>query len=200
MPSSSSTMISSPVALTTSPGLLATITWPESTAAWRSMPVPTIGASGRSKRHCLALHVRAHQGAVGVVVLQERDQRRRDRDDLLGRHVHVLDAIRRLEQELLVAAHRDARLDEMALLRRSQRSPGRSSSGPPRRPTGRGCRPSPRAPPAPRAARRPAARSARPGPRRPQRPGFGDQRAVRQRQSARAACGPAASPAGWAPG
>jgi hypothetical protein len=27
--------------------VLATATWPESTAAWRSMPVPTIGASGR---------------------------------------------------------------------------------------------------------------------------------------------------------
>ena len=29
------------------------------------------------QRHRLALHVRAHQGAVGVVVLQERDQRAR---------------------------------------------------------------------------------------------------------------------------
>ena len=33
---------------------------------------------GLEKRHRLALHVRAHQGAVGVVMLQERDQRRRD--------------------------------------------------------------------------------------------------------------------------
>ena len=37
------------------------------------------------ERHGLALHVRAHQGAVGVVVLEERDERGRHRDDLLGR-------------------------------------------------------------------------------------------------------------------
>ena len=47
------------------------------------------------QRHCLPLHVRAHQRAVGVVVLEERDQRRRDRDDLRRRHVHVLDVLRR---------------------------------------------------------------------------------------------------------
>ena len=46
------------------------------------------------QRHRLALHVRAHQRAVGVVVLEERDQRRPDRDDLRGRHVHVLDVLR----------------------------------------------------------------------------------------------------------
>ena len=39
------------------------------------------------QRHRLALHVRAHQRPVGVVVLEERDQRRGDRDQLLGRDV-----------------------------------------------------------------------------------------------------------------
>ena len=43
------------------------------------------------QRHRLALHVRAHQGAVGVVVLKERDERRGDAHDLLGRDVHVFD-------------------------------------------------------------------------------------------------------------
>ena len=33
------------------------------------------GRLGHQQRHGLALHVRAHQRAVGVVVLQERDQR-----------------------------------------------------------------------------------------------------------------------------
>ena len=33
---------------------------------------------GAQQRHRLALHVRAHEGAVGVVVLEERDQRRGD--------------------------------------------------------------------------------------------------------------------------
>ena len=46
---------------------------------------------GADQRHRLLLHVGAHQGAVGVVVLEERDQRRADRDDLLRRHVHVVD-------------------------------------------------------------------------------------------------------------
>ena len=36
------------------------------------------------QRHRLALHIRAHQGPVRVVVLQERDQRGRDTDRLLG--------------------------------------------------------------------------------------------------------------------
>ena len=48
---------------------------------------------GPHERDGLALHVRAHQGAVGVVVLEERDQRRGHRDDLLRRHVHVLDLV-----------------------------------------------------------------------------------------------------------
>ena len=46
---------------------------------------------GTQQRHSLALHVRAHQRAVGVVVLEERDERRGDRDELLGRHVHQVD-------------------------------------------------------------------------------------------------------------
>ena len=71
---------------------------------------------GLQERHRLALHVRAHQRAVGVVVLEERDQRRRDRDDLLGADVHVLDAVRRDLRELVAVAARDALGDEVALL------------------------------------------------------------------------------------
>jgi hypothetical protein len=54
-----------------------------------SMPVATQGGSTH-QRHGLALHVRAHQRPVGVVVLEERDQRRRHAHDLLGRDVDVL--------------------------------------------------------------------------------------------------------------
>ncbi len=50
------------------------------------------------ERHTLALHVRAHECAVRVIVLQERDQRRGDRDQLLGRHVHELDPVGRQER------------------------------------------------------------------------------------------------------
>ena len=56
------------------------------------------------QRHGLPLHVRAHQRAVRVVVLEERDQRRRDRDDLRRRDVHVLDVLRRRRDGLAEAA------------------------------------------------------------------------------------------------
>ncbi len=52
------------------------------------------GASGFEQRHCLALHVRAHQRAVGVVVLEERDHRRRDGPDLRRGDVHEVDLLR----------------------------------------------------------------------------------------------------------
>ena len=45
---------------------------------------------GHQQRHGLALHVGTHQRAVGVVVFQERNQRRGDGHQLLGRNVHVI--------------------------------------------------------------------------------------------------------------
>ena len=50
---------------------------------------------GLHERHGLALHVRAHERAVRVVVLEERDERRGHRHELLRRHVHEVDAIGR---------------------------------------------------------------------------------------------------------
>ena len=50
---------------------------------------------GDEQRHRLLLHVGAHEGTVGVVVLDEGDERRRDRDDLLRRDVHQVDLGRR---------------------------------------------------------------------------------------------------------
>ena len=49
---------------------------------------------GDHQRNRLPLHVRAHQRAVRVVVLEERDQGGRDRDDLRRRDVHELDLLR----------------------------------------------------------------------------------------------------------
>ena len=66
------------------------------------------------ERHGLALHVRAHQGAVGVVVLEERDEGRGDRDDLLGRDVHVLDGVGPRLGELVSVAARDPVAHEVA--------------------------------------------------------------------------------------
>src|SRR6185437_2614623 len=54
----------------------------------------SLGAQGRYR---LALHVRAHEGAVGIVVLEEWDERCRHRHDLLRAHIHVVDAFPRHE-------------------------------------------------------------------------------------------------------
>ena len=53
-------------------------------------------ACQRAGRHSLTLHVRTHQRTVGVIVLQERNQRRGNRNDLLRRHVHQGDVFRAL--------------------------------------------------------------------------------------------------------
>ena len=69
------------------------------------------------QRDGLALHVGAHERAVGVVVLEERDERGRHRHDLLRRHVHVVDLVRVDERELTATgAHEHAVVDEPALV------------------------------------------------------------------------------------
>ena len=59
-----------------------------------------VGGVGAQQRHGLALHVRSHQRAVGVVVLQERNQAGGHRDELLGADVDVLDLLARLQHEV----------------------------------------------------------------------------------------------------
>ena len=59
------------------------------------------------QRNGLALHVRAHERAVGVVVLEERDQRRGDRNELLGRDVLVVHLVPLGGDELAVEARDD---------------------------------------------------------------------------------------------
>ena len=70
---------------------------------------------GAQRRDRLTLHVRAHQRAVRVVVLEERDQRRGDRDDLLRRDVHVLDLVGGQQRELVLMAARHEVFRELAL-------------------------------------------------------------------------------------
>ena len=55
---------------------------------------------GHKKRNRLTLHVGSHQRTVGVVVLQERDHRRRHRYYLLRRDVHQIHAIPREHGDL----------------------------------------------------------------------------------------------------
>ena len=100
VPSSFVTVTASAETSSTTPAFAAVTTSPASMAARNSMPVPTSGASDFEQRHRLALHVRAHQRAVGVVVLEERDHRGRDRDHLARRDVHVVDLRGRDEVDL----------------------------------------------------------------------------------------------------
>src|SRR3954468_8986990 len=68
------------------------------------------------QRDGLTLHVRAHQRAVGVVVLEERDHRRRDRGHLPRRDVHVVDVLRGEVVDLTaLGPDQDAVLGEPAL-------------------------------------------------------------------------------------
>ncbi len=70
------------------------------------------------QRHGLCLHVRAHQRAVGVVVLEEGDQRRRHRPDLGRGDVHQVDLLGRHQADFALAdAARDQRPLELLRLR-----------------------------------------------------------------------------------
>ncbi len=73
---------------------------PSCEATSRSIPVATTGGSAHQERHRLPLHVGTHRRAVGVVVLEERDQTGRDADHLLGAHVHVLHLVERHHVEV----------------------------------------------------------------------------------------------------
>ena len=61
---------------------------------------------GTQQRHGLALHVRAHQRAVGVVIFQERHQRRGHGHQLLGRNVDELHLVGRRHDEVAALARR----------------------------------------------------------------------------------------------
>ena len=116
VPLPSTTIVSASTSIT-APSVREMTTSPVSIAARYSTP----GADERRlrdhQRHRLPLHVRAHQGAVRVVVLEERDQRRRDRDDLRRRDVHVLDVLGRDHHGLARAgAAEHLLLEELARL------------------------------------------------------------------------------------
>src|ERR1017187_7522568 len=55
---------------------------------------------GAQQGHCLALHVGTHQGAVGLIVLKERDEAGGDRDELLGADVDVFDFVAGFQNEV----------------------------------------------------------------------------------------------------
>ncbi|KAK0360916.1 hypothetical protein LTR94_025474, partial [Friedmanniomyces endolithicus] len=71
---------------------------------------------GLHQRHGLTLHVGAHQCAVGVVVLQEGDQGRSDRDHLFGRNVHHVDSVLVEELRFAVDPTRNQIFDDQAVV------------------------------------------------------------------------------------
>ena len=115
------------------PASSATMTRFESRATLPSMPVPTNGDSADEQRHALALHVRAHERAVRVVVLEERDQARGDGNELLRRHVHVVDLGGLDFEEVAPVADGDLRPGEMAFAVDRRVGLGDDDSSPPGR-------------------------------------------------------------------
>ena len=89
---------------------------PECRATSRSMPGADDRRLGHQERHRLPLHVRTHQRAVGVVVLQERNQPGRHADHLAGRDVDVLDLVDRHDLEVGAVPGDDRRRPELQLV------------------------------------------------------------------------------------
>ncbi len=94
------------------------------------------------QRHGLALHVRAHQRAVGVVVFEERHQRRGHRHKLLRRHVDELHLIGRRHHEVAMLAAGDQFVGDAPARVDRSRWPGRWCTSPLPSPTDTGHRPS----------------------------------------------------------
>ena len=72
-----------------------------------------VGAQGR---YSLTLHVRTHQRTVGVVVLEERNQRRCNRNYLLRRDVHQGHIFRCLDGEFVQVTNSYQLVDQLLLL------------------------------------------------------------------------------------
>ena len=120
-----STMISSAVTLVIVPARRAMTTAPESRATFSSSPVPTSGVLRIEKRNGLPLHVRSHQRAVGVVVLEERNECRGDGDELLRRDIHVVDALGLRERNVTALAAEHQLVDERSVFVQLRRWPAR---------------------------------------------------------------------------
>ena len=75
-------------------------------------------------RYSLTLHVGTHQRTVGVVVLEERNQRRCNRNYLLRRNVHQGDVFRRLDGEFVQVTNSHQLIDQLTFVVHGRRSLG----------------------------------------------------------------------------
>ena len=78
-------------------------------------PCPHYWSFGNEQRYPLALHVRAHQSSVRIVMFQERNQRSGHRNQLLRRHVHVMHLVRFDFEKLAAIAHGDSWRSKLAV-------------------------------------------------------------------------------------
>ena len=74
------------------------------------------GRLGTDQRHRLALHVGTHERAVGVIVLEEGNQRRRHRHHLARRDIDEVDLLAIDDQELAAGSGDDLVVDQVALV------------------------------------------------------------------------------------
>ncbi len=75
------------------------------------------GAGGAKQGNGLALHVRAHEGTVGIIVFQERNHGSGDTYNLVGGYVHELQVIRSQNGEVTVVTGFDLVVDKGTFLR-----------------------------------------------------------------------------------
>ena len=70
---------------------------------------------GVEKRNRLPLHIRAHKSSVRVIMLQERDQGRSHRYELVWCHIHVVDVIGLKQRKVPPLPAEDKIVDEVAV-------------------------------------------------------------------------------------
>ena len=73
------------------------------------------GRLGDEQRYSLALHVGSHQGAIRVIMLEERNQTGSNRDQLLRRNIHVLNLLRLNFDEIATITRGNGLPEELTL-------------------------------------------------------------------------------------
>ncbi len=106
-PAVARTTMRSASTLSTTPSRFAITHTPESIATRSSIAGADERRLGAHQRHRLTLHVRAHERAVRVVVLEERHERRGHAHHLVRRDVHQLDLIGGRHAEVTVQTRAD---------------------------------------------------------------------------------------------
>ena len=81
----------------------------------RFHPCSHHGGFRNEQRYPLALHVRAHQGSVRIIMFQERNERGRHRNQLLRRYIHVMNFVRFNLEKLAAITNGDSWRSKLAM-------------------------------------------------------------------------------------